>query len=133
MMQSPINVSVCPHVKFLCFEIFFLKFFVAETKKKNSDQFEIFLFVCFSNKNLMLQVRKHAKTHTLSRFCETFFFFYPTKFTDSSKQTKTFYPKYFTTRWRIVKTCRRSNSCLMKKKQLLSTFINRIKHSDFQK
>ena len=43
MLQSPINVSVCPHVKFLCFATFFLKFCVVETKK-NSSQVEFFLF-----------------------------------------------------------------------------------------
>ena len=37
MLQSPMNVSACPHIKFLCFATFFLKFFVAETKK-NSNQ-----------------------------------------------------------------------------------------------
>ena len=50
-------------------------------------------------------------------------FFYPIKFTESSKQTKIFYPKHFATRWRIAKTCSRSKSCLIKKTyQLLSTY-----------
>ena len=34
MLQSPLNVPTSPHVKFLCFATFFLKFFVAETNKK---------------------------------------------------------------------------------------------------
>ena len=32
LLQSQINVSACPHVKFLCLATFFLKFFVAEAK-----------------------------------------------------------------------------------------------------
>ena len=44
MFQSPINVSACSHVKSISFATFFLKCFVAETKK-NSNQFGFFLFV----------------------------------------------------------------------------------------
>ena len=37
MLQSLINVSTCPHVKFFCFATFFLKFFVAETNEQQNQ------------------------------------------------------------------------------------------------
>ena len=37
------NMS-CPHVKFLCFATFFLKFFVAEAKKNIQTDLIFFLF-----------------------------------------------------------------------------------------
>ena len=43
MLQSPINVSTCSHVKFLCFATFFLKFFVAEIKKQIQTDLIFFL------------------------------------------------------------------------------------------
>ena len=45
MLQSLINVSTCPHVKFFCFATFFLKFFVAETnEQKNQTGLNFLLF-----------------------------------------------------------------------------------------
>ena len=45
MLQSSINVSTCPHVKFLYFATFFLKCFVAEPKKKT--QTDLIFFCLF--------------------------------------------------------------------------------------
>ena len=122
----PINVSACPHVKFLRFATFFLTFFVTETKKFKL----IWIFFCLlqQQKSYVASEKTWVNPHV-----PTPFFFYPIIFIKSSKQTKTFYPKHFTTRWQIVERCSQSKSCLVKKKQLLSTFINRIKHSVFRR
>ena len=42
MLQSPINVLTCTHVKFLYFATFFLKFFVAEIKTQTDLDFFLF-------------------------------------------------------------------------------------------
>ena len=34
MLQSPINVSTCPHIKFLCFATFFLIILLLKQKQK---------------------------------------------------------------------------------------------------
>ena len=122
MLQLPINVAVWHHVKFLFFATFFVKFFAAETKKK----FKKMIFCLFQQQKPYVASEKTWEKPRVPAPWVDFlkhFFFYPIKFTKSSKQTKTFYPKHFTTRWRIVKTCSQSKSRLMKEKQLLSTFI----------
>ena len=121
-------VSACPQVKFLCFATFFLlKLFAAETNKKLTS---VWIFFLFQQQKFYVANEKTWENPRVPGPWVDFlkhFFFYPIKFIESSKQTKTFHPKHFTTRWRIVKTYSRNKSCLVKKKQLLSTFINRIK------
>ena len=125
MLQSPTNVSACPHVKFICFANFFPCW---NKKKKIKTNLNYFVCLFQQQKSSFASEKTWENPHVPAPWVDflKYVFFYPIKSTGNSRQTKTFYPKHFTTTWRIVKVCSRSKSCLMKKKQLLSTFINRI-------
>ena len=133
MFQSPINVSACSHVKSISFATFFLKCFVAETKK-NSNQFGFFLFVsaaeilCCKWENM----RKPTCPGTLSRFSKTFLLL-SNQIHRKFKTNQNILSKTSHNKMADSENVQPKEKLSDEEKQLLSFLINKIKHSDLQK